>query len=223
MNKLCKTHNKLQELFCSSCHSKDSKTELMCPLCHCDHLTKVHHIRSLHVSELFKQKASMLNHKIESQKEGNTDLHYLSGVAAEITAKSVKAKQEIEARLSYLEKFIAEQRKRSNKCYMALARERNGVIRKISVKKMALERYCKYGTAVAIEAEELAKNKVVYLVLKFRQRETSNAYLYQGNNDLFGEGILSTLLDDILNKSSGFKAKKHLNYKNEVKCEDFFR
>lgn len=63
--------------------------------------------------------------------------------------------------------------------------------------------------------EELARNKVTYLSLKFRQKETENAYLYVGREDIFGEGILGTLINDMLNKSKDYNGKKVSEFPNE--------
>ncbi|OGI05138.1 MAG: hypothetical protein A2287_06830 [Candidatus Melainabacteria bacterium RIFOXYA12_FULL_32_12] len=63
--------------------------------------------------------------------------------------------------------------------------------------------------------EELAKNKITYLVLKFRQKETANAYLYVGREDVFGEGILGTMVNDIINKSKGFNGRQADGFEGE--------
>ncbi|EKE02717.1 MAG: hypothetical protein ACD_20C00342G0001 [uncultured bacterium] len=63
--------------------------------------------------------------------------------------------------------------------------------------------------------EELARNKVTYLTLKFRQKETENAYLYVGREDIFGEGILGTLINDMLNKSKDHNGKKTNTFPDE--------
>jgi uncharacterized protein YggT (Ycf19 family) len=57
--------------------------------------------------------------------------------------------------------------------------------------------------------EELAKNKVTYLTLKFHQKQGSNAYLYANKEDIFGEGLLSTMLNDVIIKSKEYKAKDY--------------
>ena len=63
--------------------------------------------------------------------------------------------------------------------------------------------------------EELARNKVIYLSVKFKQKATSSAYLYREDNDFFGAGILGTMINDICLKAKDFNAKRIYDFKGE--------
>lgn len=68
--------------------------------------------------------------------------------------------------------------------------------------------------------EELAKNKVVYLVLKFRKKENSSAYLYNEENPSV-ENQFSSIFSNILDASEKFNAKKHENFEGEANTYNF--
>jgi hypothetical protein len=63
--------------------------------------------------------------------------------------------------------------------------------------------------------EELAKNKVVYLVLKFRKKDSSFSYLYQEEDDPFSEGIFNNLINGAVEYSSHFSGKKWKQQENK--------
>lgn len=61
--------------------------------------------------------------------------------------------------------------------------------------------------------EDLAKNRVVYLDLKFHQQESRAAYLYS-NDDIFSEGLVNVALDGVIESSLRYKGKKYENPDN---------
>jgi|GEM_PF-2924534 len=59
--------------------------------------------------------------------------------------------------------------------------------------------------------EALARNKVIQLVLKLNVCESSSSYLFCKENDIFSEGLTNTVLNNIIEASSKYEAKKYNN------------
>jgi len=68
--------------------------------------------------------------------------------------------------------------------------------------------------------EELAKNKVVYFVLKFRKKDSSFSYLYQEDDDPFSEGIFNNLINGAVDYSNHFSGKR---WKGEGNTQDDYK
>lgn len=60
--------------------------------------------------------------------------------------------------------------------------------------------------------ETLAKNRIIYLVLKLKTNETASAYLINKENDIFSEGITNTVINNILESSEKYDSKKHKDF-----------
>lgn len=63
--------------------------------------------------------------------------------------------------------------------------------------------------------EELAKNKVTYSLMKLRKKQSSFSYLYKAEEDLFGGGVFSTMVNDIINKAKELNGKIIDDYNEE--------
>lgn len=63
--------------------------------------------------------------------------------------------------------------------------------------------------------EDLTRNKVVYLVLNLINKETASAYLFNGEEDLFAEGMMNNMLKKILESSESYNGKKYEDFKSE--------
>jgi hypothetical protein len=63
--------------------------------------------------------------------------------------------------------------------------------------------------------EEMERNKITYMVLKFKKKETKSAYLYSRNSDLFSGGLFNTMINDAIAKSKDYKGKYEKNENGE--------
>ncbi|MDD3012820.1 MAG: hypothetical protein PHC34_03880 [Candidatus Gastranaerophilales bacterium] len=69
--------------------------------------------------------------------------------------------------------------------------------------------------------EVLAQNKIIYLVLKLRTNETSSAYLFNKEDDIFSEGITNTVLTNIIEASEKYESKRYKDFKGKDNTYNF--
>lgn len=70
--------------------------------------------------------------------------------------------------------------------------------------------------------EMLAKNKVVYLVLKLRKKASKSSYLFEVDSENQGNDQFTPIFDDVLDSAQSFKAKKYENNYDEDENTYFF-
>lgn len=68
--------------------------------------------------------------------------------------------------------------------------------------------------------EEMAKNKVIYLVLKFNKKENNTAYLY-GQTSSGADDTIDSAIKDMLDYSSNFSGRKYDKSENNSNCHYF--